>query len=73
MARAKRFYVVCLGNEGFEASLELRKLYVALGAAGTEEPGYLRVIDESGEDYLYPARLFQEIAVPRKLARALSA
>ncbi len=72
MSRVKKSYVVCLSNEGYEASLEPRKLYVALGASSAEEPGFVRVVDESGEDYLYPDSLFEEIEVPRKVARALA-
>ena len=73
MPRAKKKYVVCLSNEGYEGALERNKIYVALGAIGAEEPGSVRVIDESGEDYLYGAERFAEIELPRKVARALSA
>ena len=69
MARTKKFYVVCLANEGYEAALEPCKLYVALGRGDAEEPGYTRVVDESGEDYLYPSEMFESIEVPLCVAR----
>jgi hypothetical protein len=51
--RAKRL-VVCIDNDGYGASLESRKIYVALPDAGAEKHGLVRIIDESGDDYLYP-------------------
>jgi hypothetical protein len=71
MARAKRRHVVCLSNEGYAASLERGKIYVALEDAEARSDGFVRVIDESGEDYLYPTRRFADIELPRKIARAL--
>jgi len=52
-------YAVCLRNRGFRASLEVRKLYPVLHDPEAELNELIRVIDESGEDYLYPARLFR--------------
>jgi hypothetical protein len=46
--------VVCVDNEGYPASLERRKLYVTLHDPAAEKHGLLRIIDESGDDYLYP-------------------
>ena len=46
--------VVCIDNDGYPASLERRKIYVALRDPAAEKHGLLRVVDESGEDYLYP-------------------
>jgi len=57
-------YVVCIENSGFAASLELRKIYVRLPDPRAETDGFWRVIDESGEDYLFPARFFAAIEVP---------
>jgi hypothetical protein len=48
--------VVCVDNDGFSASLEKRKIYVALRDTGAEKNGLRRIIDESGDDYLYPRR-----------------
>lgn len=53
MARAARL-VICIDNSGYEASLERRKVYVCIPDARVEKSGHLRVIDESGEDYLSP-------------------
>jgi hypothetical protein len=46
--------VICVDNEGYAASLEKRKIYFALRDASAEKHGLLRIVDESGEDYLYP-------------------
>jgi hypothetical protein len=62
---------VCLRNRGYAASLEVRKLYRVLKDPEAAANGLIRVIDESGEDYLYPARFFQRIALPVELRRAL--
>ena len=64
---------VCLGNEGYEVSLEPRKIYAVLRDSDAAEHGQLRVIDESGEDYLFPASLFAAIPLPTKLRRAVLA
>jgi hypothetical protein len=56
--RAKKSYVVCLSNDGYAASLESRKIYLALRDAAAERNGLLRVVDESGEDYLYSRERF---------------
>lgn len=49
---------VCLRNEGHPASLEPRKIYRVIDDADAARDGFLRVVDESGEDYLYPESLF---------------
>ena len=51
---------VCVANAGYEASLEVRKLYAVVDDSSAEPDDLIRVIDESGEDYLYPARLFEK-------------
>lgn len=61
-------FAVCLNNEGHEASLELRKLYEVLPDADAKKHGQLRVVDESGEDYLYPAAAFDLVALPANVA-----
>jgi len=73
MRRARKRYVVCLSNKGYEGALERNKIYIALGEDGAEGRGLVRVIDESGEDYLYRADRFAEIEVPRKVARSVAA
>ena len=65
-------YVVCLDNGGYAASLEPRKIYRHLPDARAEQDDLLRVIDESGEDYLYPSHLFAPISVPEAAERAFS-
>ena len=65
--------VVCVDNEGYAASLEKRKIYVALRDAGAEKHGMLRVVDESGDDYLYPKAFFRAIALPLAVRRAVLA
>lgn len=56
--RPSKRFVVCIWNEDYEADLELLKVYEQLPDADAEEDGMIRVIDETGEDYLYPARRF---------------
>ncbi len=65
-------FVVCVDNAGYPASLELRKVYVRLDDPGAQKHGYVRVIDESGEDYLYPSELFVPINVPKAALSAFS-
>lgn len=57
-------FVVCINNEEYPASLELHKIYRALPDADAEEDEDLRIIDESGEDYLYPAAWFVQVSLP---------
>jgi len=64
-------YAVCLRNTGFGVSLEVRKLYRVVEDADAEANHLIRVIDESGQDYLYPARLFQRLTLPADVQRAL--
>jgi hypothetical protein len=54
--------VVCVDNEGYAVSLEKRKIHVSLRDAGAEKHRMLRIVDESGEDYLYPKTFFRAIA-----------
>ena len=67
-------WVVCVENRGYEASLERRKLYERVEDSQAEARGFIRVRDESGEDYLYPARMFDAVDVaPTLEARLLHA
>ena len=68
IARGKRF-VVCVRNDGYKASLELRKIYDVLDDAFGQKHNLVRVIDESGEDYLYPSEYF--VQVPASLQQKL--
>jgi hypothetical protein len=64
-------FAICLRNEGYSASLELRKLYRVVPDAEAAARGHVRVIDESGEDYLYPAEYFVEVELPHAIEEAL--
>ena len=67
-------FVICVENSEYPASLELHKLYRILPDADAALDGDIRVIDESGEDYLYPAEYFVVIScqVPRQSAQVLA-
>ena len=65
--------VVCIDNEGYEASLECRKIYVRLRDPAAEKRGHVRVIDESGEDYLYPKDMFVSVDLPPATRKAVLA
>jgi hypothetical protein len=65
--------VVCIDSEGCAASLEKRKIYIALRDPAAEKRGLLRVIDESGDDYLYPKVFFRSIALPHAIRKAVLA
>ena len=58
-------FVLCIGNKGYPASLEVRKVYQVLADPRASKRGQLRVIDESGEDYLYPSEFFVPIKLPQ--------
>jgi len=66
-------FVVCIRSEDYPASLECRKLYRLLPDPFAEAHGQVRIIDESGEDYLYPDELFAAVALPARLTRLLDA
>ena len=57
-------FAICIKNEDYEASLELRTLYEVLPDPKSEQLGMVRVVDESGEDYLYPQAFFVQINLP---------
>ena len=72
MAEPKENYkfAVCIENKDCE-DLETRKIYLILPDEEGEKEGYIRVIDESGEDYLYPQSYFIVVQLPRKAQKAL--
>ena len=76
-ARAARrrgeYFVVCVDNEGYEASLEPRKFYLAIPDPEADTHGQLRAVDESGEDYLFPAAKFAAARIPGGLRKRLLA
>jgi hypothetical protein len=63
---------VCIDNKGYPASLEVGKLYRVVPDGEASKHGYIRVVDESGEDYGYSAERFFVLKVPQPLARALT-
>jgi hypothetical protein len=65
--------VICILNTGYEVSLEPRKVYEVLRDPGAAKHGQLRVVDESGEDYLYPQSHFAEIVLPQSVRKAVLA
>ena len=58
-------FVVCINNQNYQASLEVRKIYKIIPDSRAAEHQFIRVIDESGEDYLYPVAYFVPIALPK--------
>lgn len=70
--KAEQRFVVCVRNEDCE-DLEIRKIYQVLPDADAAEDDYIRVVDESGEDYLYPASYFLTIELPKDVEKALLA
>jgi len=60
----KHTFLICVENKNYEASLEPRKLYEKVSDAEAAQHNQVRIIDESGEDYLYPAEYFAPIKLP---------
>lgn len=71
MAKSAKQLVICIDNTGYEVSLERRKIYVALPDARAEKLRQIRVIDESGDDYLYPQKYFVAVALPQPIRKAV--
>ncbi|MEO6078925.1 MAG: hypothetical protein ABIQ86_03995 [Steroidobacteraceae bacterium] len=71
MSKPRRTLVICVRNKGYLASLELRKIYVSLSDVPAMKHGMVRVVDESGEDYLYPSSMFIPVALPESARRAV--
>ncbi len=72
MSKQTTEYVVCVRNDDYAASLERRKIYEAIPDRDAESHGMIRVIDESGEDYLYPKDFFMGIRVPDSVCHAFA-
>ncbi|MGI9054734.1 MAG: hypothetical protein ACR2F2_02905 [Pyrinomonadaceae bacterium] len=64
-------FAVCINNRGFEASLEVGKLYEIVPDAEAESDDMIRIIDEDGEDYLFEANIFYPLVLPNDLVLAL--
>ena len=71
MKRTEPQFVVCIRNKDYPASLELRKLYRIIADAEAAKHQQLRVVDESGEDYLYPEEYFVLVPLPHAAERAM--
>jgi len=72
MKQHKKQFAICIRNDGAE-DLEVRKIYQVLPDTRAAKDKHLRIIDESGEDYLYPENFFIPLTLPREVERALSA
>lgn len=64
-------FVVCINNEDYPASLELHKIYRVVPDEDAASDSDIRIVDESGEDYLYPASYFAPIKVPQQVEESL--
>ena len=64
-------FVVCIKNPEYPASLELHKIYRVVPDQAAAREGDVRVVDESGEDYLYPAAWFAQVQLPRRVKTSL--
>ena len=71
MAKTEKGLVICVKNDGYDVSLERRKLYVSIADSAAEKHGQVRVVDESGEDYLYPQEFFVAVELPQAIRRAV--
>jgi hypothetical protein len=65
-------YLLCVRNAGYPASLLVRRLYEQLTDNEAESHGLVRVVDESGDDYLYPQKLFASLDLLRPVMRAIA-
>ncbi len=68
---SEHLFVVCVRNDDYPASLEIRKLYQVIADLSAGANHYVRVIDESGEDYLYPEDYFMPVELPPSVKDAL--
>ncbi len=71
-SNSKKQFAVCVKNDGYPASLELRKIYQVFQDSTAADHKQIRVIDESGEDYLYPADYFVLIEIPQSVETTFS-
>jgi hypothetical protein len=71
MKRSEKTFAVCVNNKGYPASLELRKLYQVIPDEQTAKLRQIRVVDESGENYLYPEQYFAPVQLPQDTERAV--
>ena len=67
----QRGFVICVRNDGYEVSLERRKIYEILEDSDAGAHHQVRVIDESGEDYLFPSECFVSVELPKPTVQAV--
>ena len=67
-----RHFALCIDNEGYEASLEVGKVYRVIPDEAAADHGYIRIVDESGEDYAFGAHRFHRIALPVAVGEVLA-
>ncbi|MDA0788215.1 MAG: hypothetical protein O2780_02025 [Proteobacteria bacterium] len=73
MSETAQHFVICIRNDEYPASLETRKIYASIPDLDAGKHGQIRVVDESGEDYLYPSDFFIPIDLPREAEQAVIA
>ena len=71
MTEPSRKFVVCINNEDYPAALELHKIYSVIPDMAAEIEGDIRVVDESGEDYLYPSTSFVSVQLPERVRESM--
>ena len=69
--RTKGRFVICIDNSDYPASLELHKVYTVLPDEKAAEDDFIRVVDESGEDYLYSAKRFVSVELPQQVKQSI--
>ncbi len=67
----ERQFVICIDNSNYPASLELHKIYTVLPDEKAAEDDFIRVVDESGEDYLYSAKRFVSVELPAQVKQSI--
>src|SRR5262245_29776284 len=67
----KKRFVICIDNSDYPASLELHKVYTGLPDEKAAKDDFIRVVDESGEDYLYSARRFVSVELPERVKQSI--
>jgi hypothetical protein len=67
-----RQFLLCVTNKDYAASLEVRKVYQTMPDAVAESRGFIRVIDESGDDYLYPSKYFVAVDLPQSAVKVFA-
>lgn len=72
MSDRRQQFFLCVGNTGYAASLQVRTVYAAVSDPAAESHGMLRIVDESGEDYLFPASLFVPVEIPEAAAKVFA-